>query len=231
MDGNSKRTTICSARATSNPLLDDARVTIVFFSSLFLLVISVFLSLFAPQSAVWSSATVILAAMGSSVFFPLTVGYFYDRFKEKREGESIWRVFKELSDGGILRIYKDREEGQNQDNALVDLRRAFDEHREGTVRLVGVSLRVFFSQSGPFYRSIANICDLHKRVNNKVGLRALVCDPESAEVLNRAQIETPDRLHDPLIRIDIDLSVASMENLATKYGPGALQYGCYSSAP
>ena len=213
-----------------NPIFTNVTITIIFFSSLFVLMFSAVLSIFAPDTIEWTLITIILAAVSSSIFFPLIVGYFYDKFKEKQEGESIWRAIKEFSDGGILRVYKDREESEDKENAVNDLRKAFEEHREGIVKLVGVSLRVFFNQTGPFYQSITNICNLHK-VNNKVGIQALVCAPNSPEVLNRAKIETPDRHNDPLIEIDITSAIASIQNLNKKYGSTAIEYEYYSSAP
>jgi hypothetical protein len=172
-----------------------------------------------------------LATVSSTVFFPLIAGYYYDKLREKQEGESIWRVFKEFSDGGILRVYKDREENEDEENAVADLRKAFEGHHEGKVKLVGVTLRVFFNQAGPFYRSITTITNLHK-VDDKVRIRALVCDPNNnPEVVNRARIETPGRLNDPLIKIDIHLTIASIQNLNKKYGSDAVEYGGYSSSP
>jgi len=213
-----------------NPIFKDVRISMIFFSSLFLLVFSAVLSVLAPDTIKWTLFIIILATVSSTVFFPLIAGYYYDKFREKQEGESIWRVFKEFSDGGILRVYKDREESEDEENAVADLRKTFEEHHEGKVKLVGVTLRVFFNQTGPFYRSITNICDLHK-VNNTVGIRALVCDPNNSEVFNRAKIETPDRLNDPLIKIDIHFTIASIQNLNKKYGSTAIGYGYYSSAP
>ena len=219
-----------SASKGYNPIFKDMRITMIFFSSLFLLVFSAILSKCAPDAIEWDLVTIILATVSATVFFPLIVGYYYDKFKEKQEGESIWRVFKEFSDGGILRVYKDREEGEDEENAVSDLRKAFEAHYEGKVKLTGVTLRVFFNQTGPFYRSITNITNLHK-VNDEVGIQALVCATNSPEVFNRAKIETPDRLNDPLIEIDIHLTIASIQNLNKKYGSTAIEYGYYSSAP
>lgn len=214
----------------NNPIFGDPTITIIFFTSLFLLMFSAVLSIFTPDTVEWTLITIILATVSSSIFFPLMAGYFYDKFKEKQEGESIWRVFKEFSEGGILRVYKDREESDSEENAVYDLRKAFDEHRQGKIKILGVSLRVFFSQTGPFYNSITNIADLHK-FNSEVGIQALVSDPDSPEVINRVKIETPDRLDDPLIKKDINLTIASLQNLTHKYGSTAIEYGYFSSAP
>ncbi|MCJ7655703.1 MAG: hypothetical protein MUO97_10500 [Dehalococcoidia bacterium] len=205
-------------------------VMIVFFSSLFVLMFSAVLSMFAPNTVQWNLATIILATVSSSAFFPLMAGYFYDKFKEEQQGENVSRVFREFSEAGILRVYKDREESKDRDNAEADLKESFANHSQGRIKIVGVSLRVFFNQTGPFYQSIVRIAHLHS-LDTEVGFQALVCEPSSHEVLNRAKIETPDRLDDKLIEIDIKSTIASIQNLNEKHGKAAIEYGYYCSAP
>jgi len=49
--------------------------------------------------------------------------------------------------------------------------------------------------------------------------------------MNRAKLETPDRLNDPLIKIDIKSTIASIQNLNRLYGKGSVEYNLYLSAP
>ena len=206
----------------------------LFLSSFFLVLLSVILTLYeaSPKNVTFSNALFILfiAQIGSSIFFPMAVGYFYDKIKNKDQAETIWSVFKDLSDGGIIRVYMDREENQHEQNALLDLRDAFDSVHTGRVKLIGVSLRVFFNQTGPFYRSIYKICELAE-TNDNLKITALVSHPLAPEVYNRAEIETPDRLNDPLINIDIRSTIVSIENLNSNFPKRPIEYGYYSQAP
>lgn len=212
-------------------IFKEPRIIAIFLISFFLLVIAGILTFLAPRKLPWIIFIIILAQFSASIFFPIIVGYFHEKFKEREAEETIWRVFKEFSDGGILRVYKNREESKFKENALIDLKKAFDEHRNGKAKLVGVSLRVFFNQTGPFYPSIANICDLHK-IKESIIVQALVCDPNNnPEVMNRAKLETPDRLNDPLIKIDIKSTIASIQNLNRLYGKSSVEYNLYLSAP
>ena len=225
----SKKSSPTSKR--DNSMFKDTKIAMICFSSFFLLVFSVVLSKFAPDATEWDLVTIILATVSSTVFFPLIAGYYYDKFREKQEGESIWRVFKEFSDGGILRVYKDREASEDEENAVTALGKAFEEHHEGEVKLMGVTLRVFFNPVGPFYEKITIITNLHKDDDN-VRIRALVCDPnDNPEVVNRARIETPDKLSDPTIRREIHSTIDFIQNLNKEYGITAVDYGYYSSAP
>ena len=159
-------------------IFKEPRIIAIFLISFFLLVIAGILTFLAPRKLPWIIFIIILAQFSASIFFPIIVGYFHEKFEEREAEETIWRVFKEFSDGGILRVYKNREESKFKENALIDLKKAFDEHRNGKAKLVGVSLRVFFNQTGPFYPSIANICNLHK-IKESIIVQALVCDPNN----------------------------------------------------
>lgn len=214
-----------------NKIFKEPRIIVIFLTSFFLLVLSGVLIYLAPKELPWIILTIIMAQFSASIFFPIIVGYFQEIFKEKEAGETIWRAFREFSEGGILRVYKDREGNEFKENALTDLKKAFGEHRNGKVKLIGVSLRVFFNQTGPFYSNITNICDLHK-INENILIQALVCNANNnPEVMNRAKIETPDRLNDPLIKIDINSTIVSIQNLNKLYGTGSIKYNQYLSAP
>lgn len=204
-----------------------------FLVSCFLILLSIILSVSGnqtPQNLYEVLFILFIAQIGGTILFPMLVGYFYDKIKHKDQAETIWTVFKDLSDGGILRVYMDREENKHEQNALIDLRNEFDNLRSGEVKLVGVSLRVFFNQTGPFYRSIYKICELAE-LNENMKVRALVSHPLSPEVFNRAKIETPNRLNDPLIKIDIRSTIVSIENLNNNFAKHPVGYGYYCQAP
>lgn len=194
------------------------------------MIVSVLLGYFAANSPLWVIIAILMSQAASSIFFPILVGYFYDTLKEKESGDVIWQVFKDFSEGGIIRVYKDRELSENPENAETDLRRAFESHVDGEVKLIGVSLRVFFNQTGPFYRSILRIA-LHAQRNRSIKIKALVSNPDSYEVKCRAEIETPQMLKDPLIRKDILTSMANMQHINDQFEYDVVDYGYYSSCP
>ena len=204
-----------------------------FLTSLFLILMAVVLTFTGkPGVSITHKELIVifLAQIGGAIFFSLLVGYFYDKLRYEEGVETIWTVFRDLSEGGIIRFYMDREEHDRPQNALVDLRKEFDKVRSGEVKLVGVSLRVFFNQTGPFYTSIYKICELSKNVDN-IRIRALVSHPDSPEVINRANIETPDQIENPLIKIDIRSTIASINNLNKTFEKQPVQYGYYNQAP
>jgi len=205
-------------------------VLIWFMVSVIAMFISVLLSVFAASSSYWVVTAILLATASASILFPILVGYFYDKIKERESGEAIWQVFKDFSDGGIIRVYKDRESSDNLENAEIDLRNAFETHIHGEVKLIGVSLRVFFNQTGPFYQSITRVA-LRAQIDSSVAIKALVSNPDSPEVSNRAEIETPHMLKDPLITRDITTSVANMQHLNDQFKRDPIEYGFYSNAP
>ena len=196
--------------------------------SFIVMVVSVLLSIFMPSTTFVVIVAVLLSQASSSVFFPILVGYFYDKVREEESGGAIWRVFKEFSDGGIIRIYKDRQESPSTENAVVELRQAFLNHRQGEVKLIGVSLRVFFNPTGPFYQAISKIASIGES-NEEVQIKALVSHPESPEVANRAAIETPN-MKEPLIARDIALTTANIQHLHSCFPNALIQYGYYREA-
>jgi hypothetical protein len=131
---------------------------------------------------------VVFEALGAAILFPILVSYTYDRLRERWLGDEVWRLFGELSDAGIARIYKDREISSAQDNAQTRLAQEFRELESGEVRIMGVTLRVFFNPLGPFY---ADIESMLSNASGKVRVRALISNPESPEASYRAQVEEP----------------------------------------
>ena len=200
------------------------------------MVLSVLLSIFMPGNTFILIVAVLLSQAASSIFFPILVGFFYDRIKEEESGSAIWKVFKEFSDGGIVRIYKDREDNPNTENAVMELRQAFLNHREGQVKLIGVSLRVFFNPAGSFYKAISEIASASKAPpakgskKSEIQLKALISHPESAEVINRGKFESSGKT-EPLIKSEISLTAGSIKHLQSNFPDANIQYGYYREAP
>ncbi len=172
----------------------------------------------------------LVAQVGSCILFPLLVGFFYDHVKQREDADTIWTAFRDLAEGGIIRVYKDREQNEYPDNAFISLKSAFDNATTGEVKLVGVSLRVFFNQTGPFYRSIYKICSLSEETG-AVSVKALLSHPEAPETTNRARIETPEFEKEPLIAIDIQSTVASIGNLNRTFSKHPISHRFYMQAP
>ncbi len=194
-----------------------------------LLILAVVLTAAHPNNAVVVIAATIVTLFAGSIFFPILVSYFYDRFKDAETGEAIWKVFRELSDAGIVRVYRDREESRYPENAVTELRNAFLNHREGEIRLVGVSLRVFFNGSGAFYDSICRLAPT-STMSRPILIRALVLDPASPEVRNRAEVEAPD-MPKPLIYSEIALTIANIQHMMLHAKQGFINVGYYNQAP
>lgn len=210
-------------------LLSDSKIALVLISSLFLLIFSIYLGEYHPNYPInWDIISLILGSIASSVFFPLLIGIYIEYIKELQGGGFIWSIFEEYFEGGILRVYKDREKIPSRDNAVTDLINSFIAHKNGTIKLVGVSLRVFFNQTSDFYNNIQQLSEMHL-YNNNLKMRALVCSINSPEVLNRAKIESPDD-KDPLIRIEINQTMKYIKELNSKYNE-PIEYGFYDSAP
>ena len=81
------------------------------------MILSVVLSIFMANNILAVIIAILISQAASSIFFPIVVSYFYDKFTEEERGDAIWRIFKEFADGGIDRVYQNREESDNLDNA------------------------------------------------------------------------------------------------------------------
>ena len=171
---------------------------------------------------------IVLGTISSSVFFPLAVGHITDELREKREGPILHRYNEELRKGGILNLYRDRETYDDQTfDGEKDLRNAFESHKQGNIKLIGISLRVFFPEPSTFYRNIENICKLSKDSLN-LKIHVLISDPESPEVSNRYARESDSG--ESTIVEDIKLTKKQIQNLNAKYS-NPIIFGYYSSAP
>jgi hypothetical protein len=172
---------------------------------------------------------VILQTLGASILFPIIVSVTYDRLRERWLGDEVWRLFNELSDAGISRIYKDRENSANLDNAQTRLSNEFRDFENGEVLMMGVSLRVFLNPLGPFYRDIETML---RNGQGRVRIRALICDPKNADIPVRAAIEETGRehAHKPQIERDIESSVVTAGALNSSIGD-YIRLSFYMSAP
>ena len=101
----------------------------------------------------------------------------------------ITRMHGDLAASGVSYVFPHREEEtQSGTNAVTRLREAFRAHDKGTVRMMGVTLRVFFNPPGAFFSAIEGLVQRE----NGVSLQALISHPESPEAEARARIEEPD---------------------------------------
>lgn len=177
-----------------------------------------------PPSVATLTASLLLSNLGTAILFPILVSYAYDQIRERWLGNEIWRIFSELADGGIIRIYKDREKSDNPENADVHLRKEFQNYNSGEILMIGVTLRVFFNELGTFHREIATML---KKSQGKVKIRALICDKQSAELENRGRVEGRDMAY--VIR-EHDSTVADVIRLNTTNGP-MIELRTYLEAP
>jgi len=221
-------------KTSSQYLFKHPIVLIWFIISAAAMVASVLIGSFVDpmNNLFWVIVGILLSQVSASIFFPILVGYFYDRIKEQESGDAVWRVFKEFERGGILGVYRDRERNADE-NAESNLKQAFVESK-GQIKLIGVTLRVFFHQNSAFYSEIYEIV---KRPpvpkKNLPKIKALVSHPQSNEVKMRAEIESPNiKLDKSLIVSEIEAFLRNVENLNSNVEKrDAIEYGFFMSAP
>lgn len=161
---------------------------------------------------------VTLQALGSAIVFPIFVSYSYDKLRERWLGDEVWRLFAELADAGIVRVYRDREFSPGRDNAQTRLSLAFNEAKSGEICMMGPTLRVFFNPLGPFYREIA---EMLTRGGGDVTIRALIERADSPAVADRTTIEEPhlSSRDKPQTERDAESSIATIRSLTGTIGP------------
>jgi hypothetical protein len=177
----------------------------------------VWLSLSA-DSAQPTVLAVALEALGAAILFPILVTFAYDRLKERWLGDEVWRLFSELSDAGIIRVYRDREFAPGKDNAQTRLSEEFLNLESGEILMMGPTLRVFFNPLGPFYRDIEAML---RNANSEVHIRALIEQPDSPAVWDRTAIEEPNLApgDKPQTERDADSTLAQVRNMSKTIGP------------
>lgn len=166
------------------------------------------------KGTVWTITAVTLQSLGSAIVFPILVTFAYDRLREQWLGDEVWRLFNELSDAGISRVYKDREANGNKDNAQTRLAEEFLAHHDGEILIMGPTLRVFFNPLGPFYHDIER---MFRASNGATRMRALIERADSPAVWERTSIEEPNLTpgQKPQTERDAESTVATVLNLRT----------------
>lgn len=188
--------------------------------SIFGMLLSLYLTSTGQESTRYIFA-ILLAQLASSIFFPVTIGVLYDKIRGKKDGDAIWKVFYEFNDGGIIRIYKSRDEETGKDA----LRERFEKYKsDEEIKFIGVSLREFFVPGNPFYDVIQNLIFNKKNIK----IKALLCDPKSVEAKNRGEIENPGD-EEAQITKQIEISKEVIDNYATD--DNSIEYKFYTEAP
>jgi hypothetical protein len=158
----------------------------------------------ADKSTVYS---IVLTTLGTTILFPILVSFAYDQMRERWFGNEVWRIFSELADAGIIRIYKDREWSPNPENADTQLKNEFRNCDAGEILMIGVTLRVFFNEVSPYHGEIAAML---RRGQGRITVRALICDTENPEIENRRQVEDK-KLEE--VRLEHDATVMTVRRL------------------
>ena len=170
------------------------------------------------RPAFWPSVgSIVLQALGAAVLFPILVSFAYDRFRERWLGDEVWRLFGELADAGITRVYKDREFAPGRDNAETRLSEEFRQFSSGEVCLMGPSLRVFFNVLGTFHHDIENML---VNGHGNVHIRALIERDDSQAVRDRTGIEEPSLIpsEEPQTQRDARATVAAVRGITKRIG-------------
>lgn len=182
----------------------------------------------ASMRLVWTLLVVLFTQLSSSIFFPIVTTYFEDKRNQRKQKEQYDQFFLDLTEGGITYVYKDREKSSRPRNGVSDLHEAFQKHRRGPVRLVGVSLRVFFHETSEFYTDIAELCERQKDGGN-ISIKALVSSESSPETTNRALMESSNNSEERTKK-DIAVTRESVETLRSRYG-SSVHLRTYNQAP
>jgi hypothetical protein len=145
------------------------------------------------------------------------VSFAYDRLRERLLGDEVWRLFAELADAGITRVYKDREIAHGRDNAQTRLSEEFRQFKEGEICIMGPTLRVFFNVLGPFQPDIQTML---KDGRGSIRMRALIERDDSPSVADRTAVEEPHLPpgETPQTQRDASATVAAMRTMGTKIG-------------
>ncbi len=161
-------------------------------------------------------AGVAVQALGAAVFFPVVVSFAYDRLREKWLGDEVWRLFGELADAGIARVYRDREYYEGRENGFSHLADTFISTHQGEVRLMGPTLKVFFNTASPMYSSIEQML---RHANGHVTVRALISREDSEAIHDRIAVEQPTLHSDEVSQTkrDCDSTLASAKTLKDQF--------------
>ena len=198
--------------------------------SFIIMAVSVIVTCVVTQlSLFWTIMFIILTQISSCFFFPIIVGQIIDKEKAKRDFGVINSFYQDFSEGGIIQVYKDREASDRSDNGEAALKRAFEEHDSGEVKLIGVTLRVFFNQTGPFYSNIEKLC-AKSMTAPSIELKALINSENAPETLSRGKIESPN-IDPPTIKIEMRATKQHIFRLNEKTRKEVIHVKEYDQAP
>ncbi len=151
----------------------------------------IFLSFYVEEYG-YGLLSIALRQLGVATFIASTVSVFFSEYYSKVREESLRKELltivtqameerRNLEEAGIVSIYPDR-----RGKAVDDLRAKLESVEEGTVRMIGATLRVFFNP-GPDFSDI-----IHRIVNTKpkVKFQVLLLNVNSLQALYRSEAET-----------------------------------------
>ncbi len=191
-----------------------------------ILIISITLSFFVKENIIFTLILIIMTNLASCFLFPILVGQYTDKILKKKDFDVINDFYQDFSDGGIIRVYKDRERTIREDNGENALIKEFNQHKNGEIKLVGVSLRVFFNPTKlTFYGPITELLN-----NPNVQIKALINSDEAPETKNRGELESPN-LSPPTIITDMQATVDNIKLLKNKYGNNKVEGKRFEEAP
>ena len=136
--------------------------------------------------------SIALRQIGVATFIASTVGVFFSEYYSKVREEDLRKELMaivtqameerhSLEEAGIVTIYPDR-----KGKAIADLREKLESVEEGTVRMIGATLRIFFNPGSDFTDII------HRIINTKpkVKFQVLLLNVNSLQALYRSEAET-----------------------------------------
>ena len=177
----------------------------------------------------WTIVAIILSEVSSCFFFPIVVGQMIDQEKSEHDFGVINNFYQDFSEGGIIQVYKDREQSSRADNGETALKRAFEEHVNGEIKLIGVTLRVFFNQTGPFFNDMESLC-IKSKILTSIRIKALISTEDAPETINRGNIESPGEPI-PTIITEMNATKQYVSRLNSKAGNQIIELRDYSQAP
>lgn len=190
------------------------------------LILAIILSVSVKGNLIFTITMIILTNLSSCFLFPILVGQYTDKYLKKKDFDVINEFYQDFLDGGIIRVYKDRERSEREDNGENALIREFINHKSGEIKLVGVSLRVFFNPTKlTFYGPITELLKFPQ-----VKIKALINSNEAPETINRGVLESPD-VEIPTIITDMQATIDNIKLLKSRYGDDKIDGKRFMEAP
>lgn len=190
------------------------------------MILAIILSVLVEGNVFWTIALIVFTNLASCFLFPIIVGQYTDKYLKKKDFDIINDFYQDFSDGGIIRVYKDREKTERKDNGEDALIKEFSQHKSGEIKLVGVSLRVFFNPTKlTFYAPITELLRL-----SSVKIKALISADDAPETINRGKLESQDVIP-PTIITDMQATIDNIRILKNKYGERQIEGRRFKEAP